>query len=213
MGATVGSDDDARLSTLLRDGSRDDHRAAEASRFLVDLMDGRVAASDYADYLARLRRVYRALEDTGRALARDAVVRVVHDPALERLPALDADLGHWGPGSAASAATDAYVQRVESTRQEPLRYLAHHYTRYLGDLAGGQAVGRVLARTFGLHDDGLAFYAFPGIARPRPYREAYRDRLDALDLTASQRGTVLAEVRVVFALNGALLDELAAQRC
>jgi heme oxygenase len=88
--------------------------------------------------------------------------------------------------------------------------VAHHYTRYLGDLSGGRAIGRVLARTFDLDHDGLAFYAFVDVPKPKPYKDAYRQRLDALDLTAQERLDVLAEVRLVFGLNEALFAELSA---
>ncbi|HYF72032.1 MAG TPA: biliverdin-producing heme oxygenase, partial [Nocardioides sp.] len=86
--------------------------------------------------------------------------------------------------------------------------VAHHYTRYLGDLSGGQAIGRILDRSFGLGGRGVAFYAFPQIPRPKPYKDAYRVRLDALGLSADQRDLVVAEVKEAFRLNQALVAEL-----
>ena len=85
--------------------------------------------------------------------------------------------------------------------------MAHHYTRYLGDLSGGQAIGRILNRTFELAGAGLAFYHFP--VRPKPYKDAYRARLDALDLADDAIDRAVDEVRVAFSLNQALFDELA----
>ena len=85
--------------------------------------------------------------------------------------------------------------------------VAHHYTRYLGDLSGGQAVGKVLDRTFGLGGAGLAFYEFP--MRPKPYKDSYRTRLDGLGLDADEIGRAVDEVKVAFGLNQALFDELA----
>ena len=46
--------------------------------------------------------------------------------------------------------------------------------------------------------------------KPKPYKDAYRERLDALDLTTQERLDVLAEVRLVFGLNEALFAELSA---
>ena len=85
--------------------------------------------------------------------------------------------------------------------------VAHHYTRYLGDLSGGQSVGRALHRAFDLNGAGLAFYDFP-IAKPKPYKDAYRARLDALDLRPADVDRVVEEVKVAFRLNQAVFDEL-----
>ena len=86
--------------------------------------------------------------------------------------------------------------------------MAHHYTRYLGDLSGGQAIGRVLDRAFGLNGAGLSFYEFP--MRPKPYKDGYRARLDGLDLDQGDIARVVDEVKVAFALNQAVFDELTA---
>lgn len=86
--------------------------------------------------------------------------------------------------------------------------MAHHYTRYLGDLSGGQAIGRVLDRAFDLQGDGLSFYQFP--MRAKPYKDAYRARLDGLGLDLDDIDRVVDEVKVAFALNQALFDELTA---
>ncbi len=86
--------------------------------------------------------------------------------------------------------------------------MAHHYTRYLGDLSGGQAIGRILERSFELDGQGLEFYEFP--VRPKPYKDAYRDRLDGLGLDDDEIDRVVDEVKLAFALNQRVFDELAA---
>jgi len=73
--------------------------------------------------------------------------------------------------------------------------------------AGGQAVGKILDRTFGLEGTGLAFYEFP--VRAKPYKDAYRARLDNLDLNADQIDRAVDEVKIAFNLNQALFNELA----
>lgn len=206
---TIAEPDTSSLSRLLREGSQAEHQAAEGSSFMTELLAGRVNARGYADYLARLRRVYAALESVGHRLSGDPVADAVLDPALERTPCIDADLAHWGAGQGSTPATDAYVARIESVVASPARFVAHHYTRYLGDLSGGRIIGRLLEQTFE-RADGLAFYAFPGIPKPKPYKDAYRARLDALDLTAEEKLAVLGEVKAVFGLNGALFEELTA---
>lgn len=200
------------LASMLRDGSRAEHTEAENSSFMSELLAGRIAAAGYAQYLGRLRRVYEALESVGSRLAEHPIAGSVVDHRLDRLASIDEDLAFWGGGRrvlVTSPATDAYVDRIERTLADPVLYVAHHYTRYLGDLSGGQAIGRILTREFGLAPgEGVAFYRFDAIPKPKPYKDAYRERLDALPLDASERQRIVSEVRDVFSLNGDVFGEL-----
>ena len=201
-----------QLSALLREGSAAEHQDAEGSSFMTELLAGRVSREGYAVYLSCLRQVYAALEGAAAGLVADPIAGAVIDPRLERLAAIDADLEFWGGYvEHASPATDAYVSRIQQASAWGGTFVAHHYTRYLGDLSGGQAIGRLLAREFELDGAGVAFYAFPEVPKPKPYKDAYRERLDALPLDAAEQQRVLAEVKGVFGLNGALFSELTQQ--
>jgi heme oxygenase (biliverdin-producing, ferredoxin) len=197
------------LSVAMKEGSTAEHDAAEHSPFVSELLGGRVNGQGYTDYLRRLRVVYAALEDAVRAHRDDRLVAAVYDPALERLPAIDADLDYWAPGAAReveSPAAQAYRDRLAGASWGGA-LVAHHYTRYLGDLSGGQAIGKILDRTFGLGGAGLAFYDFP--IRAKPYKDTYRARLDGLGLDAAETDRAVEEVKIAFGLNRALFDELA----
>ena len=212
MTATPTPSATASLSVLMRDGSAAEHRDAEGSTFMSTLLDGGVSEAGYAQYLAMLREVYAALESVGAELRDHPVAGRVVDPRLDRLAALESDLALWSDGSppvVASPAVDAYVARIEATRDDPVLFVAHHYTRYLGDLSGGQAIGRILSRELHLEPGvGVAFYAFDAIAKPKPYKDAYRATLDDLPVDAVDRERVVDEVRAVFGLNGAIFAEL-----
>jgi len=207
----------APLSVAMREGSQAAHTAAEESRFMAELVKGRINAEGIRDYLRCYREVYAVLESTAHDLLSDPAVAAVHDPHLERLAAVEDDLAYWTARAAGdsvdaqpldSPATTAYVERLVATREWPPLLVAHHYTRYLGDLSGGQAIGRILDRELGLDGAGIAFYHFQAIPKPKPYKDAYRARLDALDLTAQEKTRIVAEVNVAFALNQAVFTEL-----
>lgn len=209
------------LSARMRAGSAAEHAAAEASPFMARMLDGRLAPEAYGAYLRALAAVYEALEAAGRSLARDAhrpdpLSAAVWDPALERSAALDDDLhfwvgDDWRERSLAGPAVAAYVEDLRATRDDPRAFVAHHYTRYLGDLSGGQAIGRILTRAYGLADGrGTAFYRFPEIPRPKPYKDSYRARLDALELPEADQRAVVSHVRRAFVHNQAVLAELGA---
>lgn len=204
------------LSVLMRDGSQAEHKDAEGSSFMSRLLDGQVNETGYTEYLAMLRPIYAALESVAVRLADDPIAGAVIDPAINRLDAIDEDLAYWAGDSEVpqlqSPAVDRYVARIEASAVDPTLFVAHHYTRYLGDLSGGQAIGRILARAFGLKDGrGTAFYRFDAVPKPKPYKDAYRAQLDALPLTPQDQDRVVDEVKVVFGLNGALFEELSTQ--
>ncbi len=199
----------SRLSVAMRDGSAAEHNAAEQSAFVSELLAGRITADGYAEYLLRLRVVYADLEDAMRARREDPMVAAVYDPALERFTAIEADLEHWRPGAPRdvdSPAAAAYSERVGALTWGG-SLVAHHYTRYLGDLSGGRVLRKALDRQFGLGGAGLAFYEFP--VRPKPYKDSYRARLDALGPGTDEIDRIVDEVKMAFGLNRALLEELA----
>lgn len=203
--------DSPPLSTLMREGSRAEHEAAETSTFMSELLAGRISPDGYAHFLGLLRRVYATMEAVGSELRDDPLAQAVVDPALERLAAIDEDRAHWGVVDADSPATDAYVQRLEDSRGWSGLFIAHHYTRYLGDLSGGQAIGRILAREYDLDGGGTAFYRFEQVPKPKPYKAAYRARLDLLDLAPADRHRIVTEVKAAFDLNGAVFAEMTEQ--
>ncbi|TWH04948.1 heme oxygenase [Nocardioides sp. J9] len=200
------------LSVAMREGSRSEHEAAENSSFMAELLEGRLTSQAHTDLLLRLRRIYAALEKAVAEHADDELIAPLHDPALERLAAIDADLAHWAPGVDADAiespAATAYAERIASAEWTGA-LVAHHYTRYLGDLSGGQVIGRILRRTYDIPEGrGTAFYEFTGIPKPKLFKDTYRAALDALPLSQDEVARVVDEVRAVFALNQALFVEL-----
>jgi heme oxygenase (biliverdin-producing, ferredoxin) len=142
----------------------------------------RINALGVRDYLLRFREVYRPLESLGGELADDPAVVAVVDPALDRLPSIEEDVAFWAEAAGGPApppvfhgpATDAYVSQLLEVRAWAPLYVAHHYTHYLGDLFGGQVVGRVLDRELGLEGRGTACYGFPAVPKPKPYKDRYR---------------------------------------
>lgn len=208
---TITTDHDL-LSVRMREGSMAEHQEAENSTFMAALLNLEINAAGYSEYLARMLRVYQALEVTGRSLADHPVAGALVDSALDRVAALKADLAFWSRGEepkGLSAATDAYEARILHTLREPELFVAHHYTRYLGDLSGGQVIGKKLAREYGLvNGQGTEFYVFRQIPKPKVYKDRYRATLNTLPVTEAQADGIVEEVRRVFNLNGALFGEL-----
>ncbi|MFE1460694.1 heme oxygenase (biliverdin-producing) [Streptomyces nigra] len=204
------------FSTVIRTASQEQHTEAETSTFMSDLLGGKLGVDAYARYTEQLWFVYEALEsDTGRLTA-DPVAGPFLRPELFRLAALERDLAHlrgprWRAGLTALPATRAYADRVRSCVEGwPGGYLAHHYTRYLGDLSGGQIIRDRAERTWGFarKGDGVRFYVFEGIANPAAFKREYRALLDGVPADDLERQRIVAECKKAFALNTAMFQAL-----
>ncbi|QDZ14863.1 heme oxygenase (biliverdin-producing) [Humibacter ginsenosidimutans] len=199
------------LADLVRERTMAAHRSAESRPFIVDLMGGRLSLRAYAAYLAQLSYVYEALEARGH-LALDPDIL---DPRLDRVDALRSDLRHLGVVDRdlehpASQATTAYVTHLRGIPADDLAgYLGHHYTRYLGDLSGGQAIARLVQRHYGATADQLDAYHFEGIV-PVPFKREYHAGLDALAFDGAQVERFLDEAGLAFELTSAVFDDLGA---
>ena len=102
------------------------------------------------------------------------------------------------------------MTRLHEVAGWPGGFVAHHYTRYLGDLSGGQHIGRVVARHYGLTPDhGGRFSRFESISDPSAFKDAYRRSLDAAPWDHDERQEVVEEIRTAYRLNTAVFDDLA----
>ncbi|KUN28610.1 heme oxygenase [Streptomyces antibioticus] len=204
------------FSTVIRTASHEQHVEAETSSFMSDLLGGRLGVDAYARYTEQLWFVYEALESGADRLASDPVAGPFIQPELYRLAALERDLEHlrgpgWRTGLSALPATRAYADRVrECTERWPAGYIAHHYTRYLGDLSGGQIIRDKAERTWGFarKGDGVRFYVFEGIANPAAFKRGYRELLDAVRADDLEKQRIVTECKRAFALNTAVFREL-----
>ncbi|MFT4043472.1 MAG: biliverdin-producing heme oxygenase [Gordonia sp. (in: high G+C Gram-positive bacteria)] len=200
------------ISDRLRSATAVAHQQAESSTFVGDLMSGRLDAHQYRRLAEQLYFVYVALESVGDGLAGDPVADAVLDDRLRRAPRLAADLAELGVDPVAVtplSATRRYVEDIESTRTDAARFVAHHYTRYLGDLSGGQIVAHHIRQHYGLDESALSFYSFDGIDKLKRYKDAYRERIDALPLDGDGVERLVAAAIGAFGHNQALFAELA----
>ncbi|MFF0104577.1 biliverdin-producing heme oxygenase [Streptomyces hirsutus] len=197
------------FSTLIRTASHEQHVEAETSTFMSDLLGGRLGMDAYARYTEQLWFVYEALESGAARLASDPVAGPFIRPELLRLPSLEQDLAHlrgpeWRATLTALPATQAYADRVAHCASAwPAGYIAHHYTRYLGDLSGGQIIRDKAERTWGFprKGDGVRFYVFEGISNPAAFKREYRELLDGIQADDLEKQRVITECKRAFALN------------
>jgi len=202
------------LSARLRQETKQAHTRAERSGLMRNMLTGKLEPRHYTALLANLHPVYRALESELDRHAADPMVAPIHHASLVRLPALERDLiALAGPGWSAdfpsTGAAQSYVTRIHLAAEEPALLVAHAYTRYLGDLSGGQILKRIVLGLLGEKGPGaVAFYEFPEISDPSAFKHRYRDALDALPMDSVLADRVVAEALVAFELNAQLFEAL-----
>lgn len=202
------------FSEQLKQATWSAHENAEQHGFTRALLDGSLPREGYAAMVAQHYFAYAALEQVGRSLADHPVAGSVVDPALFRIPALQRDLAalygeNWYERISPSLPTRTYTARIEQMAADPAGYVAHHYTRYLGDVSGGQFIRTAAARAYGLDESGgTAFYDFSALGSLPRFKTGYRAQLDALELDTAGRERVVRETKLAYQLNVEVLAEL-----
>lgn len=206
-----------QLSAELRDATADAHADAEGSTFITQLMDGSLNTSAFVLFTVQLHVIYEAFEQALHAHYRDhPLLEGLDDRRLDRRAAIRADLEHLHPGFEDAIAdgrlpivpaTNRYVE-VLADEHTVERIVANHYVRYLGDLSGGQAIARLVARNYDVAPEGLGFYDFPGIEKLKVYKDQYRSALDNLEVDDVTRAALVAAAVEAFHLNRAVFADL-----
>ncbi|PFG30239.1 heme oxygenase (biliverdin-producing) [Paramicrobacterium agarici] len=206
-----------RFSARLAERTRASHSDSEGAAFMRDLMQGRGTKSDYAALSAQHWFIYDALEAGATGLAADAEAAPFLHPELTRLPALERDLEHlfgsqWRRAITPLPTTEAYAQRIREVSGWPAGFIAHHYTRYLGDLSGGQFIARLMSRHFGFERRGVEFYAFDDIDDLDAFKNTYRRALDDAPWNDVERERMIDETLIAYRFNSDLFVDLLRQK-
>lgn len=98
--------------------------------------------------------------------------------------------------------------RIEASATSPQRLIAHHCTRYLGDLAGGQVIAAMMRRHDGVEPEALTFYDFTALGDTMHYRRRYKALLDRVPWSPAEQAEFIAECRVAFAWNTEVFGQL-----
>ncbi|KAM9482196.1 heme oxygenase-like [Clarias gariepinus] len=207
---------DHDLSEQIKSVTKESHVRAENTELMLAFQKANISLDQYKLLLSSLYKIYEALEEElDKNASQDSVAPIYFPQELARLPAIKKDLEHfygpdWKEKVTVPAATLRYAQRLREVGSEHPEYLvAHAYTRYLGDLSGGQVLGRIAQKSLGLKTgDGLTFFTFPSVSSPNLFKQLYRSRMNSIELTETQRQGVLEEAVRAFEFNIQVFEEL-----
>ena len=199
----------------LKEGTKKSHSAAENTAFVKSFLKGVVNKESYRGLISDFYFVYTALEEEVSKLHDHPVVGCLDLPDLRRKLALEMDVRYyygpiWRSLIKPSEACERYVNRIrEVAKNEPELLVGHHYTRYLGDLSGGQILRGIAENSLKPEKGkGLSFYDFSEISDSKNYKKVYRQLLDGLDVAQDDVDLIIREANYAFKLNMYMFEEL-----
>lgn len=192
----------------------EEHEASKDQPFAVEIMAGNLDKNAYIQWILGLLPVYRSLEAGLRANRDDYSIYLFDHRKLDRTEKIESDLTFWrvDPFTTESPLPEAkiYHETVQSAVDSgsPQRILAHHYTRYMGDMIGGQVVSRQLQKMYGMPVEGLQFYDFSDIGDIYHYRKTYKSLYDLIPWDNDERDEFVAEAKKAYLANSKFFEAL-----
>jgi heme oxygenase len=206
------------LANYLREGTKQSHTAAENTAYMKCFLKGIVEREPFRKLLANLYLVYSALEEELRRHQAHPEVGPMYFAELNRTANLERDLAfyygdNWREQIAPLPAGQVYVDRIhEIANTDPVLLIAHAYTRYMGDLSGGQALKNIVRSALKLPpDQGTGLHEFeqiPTVEAKRAFKEKYRQALNSLPVDEATIQRIVDEANYAFQLNRDVVHEL-----
>jgi heme oxygenase (biliverdin-producing, ferredoxin) len=205
----------SNLAAKLKEGTKKAHNMAENTGFIACFLKGTVEKNSYRKLVANLYFVYTAMEEEMHKHQQHPVLSKLFFPELDRKHSLESDLSYyfgssWKEQVAPSEATKKYVARIqEISATDPELLVAHLYTRYMGDLSGGQILKKIAQNAMNLQDgQGTAFYEFAQIADEKAFKANYRQKMDSLPIDEAKADLIVEEANDAFGKNMIMFKEL-----
>ncbi|XP_063784595.1 heme oxygenase 1 isoform X2 [Pseudophryne corroboree] len=205
------------LSEALKEATKEVHQQAEDTEFMRNFQKGQVSLNEFKLVMSSLYFVYEALEEEIEYNKENPVFSPVYFPLeLHRKAALEQDLEYfygpqWRGKITCPKSTKNYVDRLHHVgHKEPELLVAHAYTRYLGDLSGGQVLKKIAQKALQLPitGEGLAFFTFDYVTNATKFKQLYRSRMNSIEMDKASKQRVLEEAKTAFLLNVKVFEEL-----
>jgi heme oxygenase (biliverdin-producing, ferredoxin) len=205
----------SNLASKLRVGTKKAHTMAENVGFVKCFLKGVVEKNSYRKLVGNFYFIYSAMEEEMEKHRNHPIVSKINFPELNRKQSLEEDLSfyygfNWREQVQLSSAGEAYVQRIrEISATAPELLVAHSYTRYLGDLSGGQILKNIAVTAMQLGEgQGTAFYEFAAIPNEKEFKAKYRQALDELAIDEATADRIVDEANDAFGMNMKMFQEL-----
>jgi len=202
------------LSKRLKEGTKKSHNMVENTSFIVSFLNGVIDKNNYKQLLANFYFIYSSIEEEFENNKNNTILKFINYSELNRKKSLEDDLkffygDDWEKCISPSPYTKLYVNRIKTLSENfPELLVAHHYTRYLGDLSGGQILKNIVRKSLKLKDsEGVSFYEFLDVKHIGEFKNKYKSSLDKMPVDNLLTKKIIEESNYAFKLNMNIFQE------
>ena len=189
------------ITHRLKSDNWDLHQIAERGGTPESMIKGTITREGFASYLGQAILIHRALD---RAIDR----AIEQMPELTKLvldeqhfePYFESDLSYYNASESTepTPGTTRFIEHINDHIDQPLHIFGLHYVR-LGACNGNRFVARKLRMVFGIDhpSDGMMSHD-PFGDQQRTNWTAFKDGIDALDLSDTQRDELFEGTRAAY---------------
>jgi heme oxygenase (biliverdin-producing, ferredoxin) len=204
------------LATKLKDGTLTNHMVANNMPFVQKFIKLQIKVEEYRRVLSQMYYIYEAMEEELEKNKNHPLIKEIYYPLeLNRFEAIKEDLKFFYGTDYMNLiqpidSIQLYAGRIrEISKKNPSLLIAHSYTRYLGDLAGGQILKAKAKKALDLDEEnGTKFYDFPNISNQSAFKQEYRQKLNNLNINENESLEIVKEANLAFEFNIKLFEEL-----
>lgn len=188
------------------------HDESKDSGFAVTIMSGEWSPLAFVEWQRALFPVYNTLETILKKNRKDPILSIFDHRKLDRSDRILHDLATYDVDPILDPSllpcVQDYVACVAATDGNTPRILAYHYTRYMGDMIGGQVIARSMKEKYGMSEDSLTCYDFSEIGDLHHYRKNYKILIELLPWSDQEREDFVDEIKTAYQINAVLFQEL-----
>lgn len=206
----IQSNNASSLTARMKEKTNEIHKIAENRPFMLKLRKGDFEDKTYQQHLSNLQAIYNALEA---GLTKNILLNSLtplNIKSIFRLEAIENDLKRFRKMEPTFEAKE-YTNHLQwISDYHPHRLIGHAYTRYLGDLFGGQEIYKNVVKSYGeeytkLYQFQEAFKEF-NVDKPLEMGMLYREILNKLELSPGQQDEVVEEALMAFKLSDKVIE-------
>lgn len=189
-----------------------EHEASKDSDFAISIMSGKLGTQGFIEWQRALYPIYVKLEGILKKNRKDPVLHIFDHRKLDRAERIYSDLQKLGEDPILNPSplktVVPYIAAIQKASEQPQRLMAYHYTRYMGDMNGGQVIARAMENVCGIDKNALSCYDFSEIGDAYHYRKQYKTLLELSPWTEEEREAFIDEAKIAYARNADMFDEL-----
>lgn len=196
----------------LKDATAKLHSIAEKAGFNKTIFGGTVTKETYGNYLMNKFHIYSAMEKAMQLNKNIPAISKIYMPEIERkqhiLNDLKSILKEVPEKIPMLDTTESYVYHLNALSQNsPELLIAHAYTNYLAEMAGGSIIKNILITKHGFKDSELTMYNFNGTDF-KAFQPRYHSLVSEIVKEANIEDSFIEESKLSYIFSTTILIEL-----